>query len=282
MNLKNVLIILVYVAEVKDVLDPFLKLVERDSECSNLSAVTFVKTKYEILLNYCTNISFYFMLKAKRLPLNSHPVIKQLAQCRQLLSKLESKQGNLLDEIKETLQAHKNGQPLFNTMVCSEIQPKKKKKKEKRNAASAQKRDEDESDLLEEERMDSNDIVTDLSTAEQKENWQGMQEAEKRGITYQISKNRGLTPYRKKELRNPRVKHRNKYRKAKIRRKGAVSLRWDIDQILYYGTCINLLCNITFVLLNLNFSFTGQRSCERNQPLWRRVFGNKCQSQEGY
>ncbi|KAH1019638.1 hypothetical protein HUJ04_009429 [Dendroctonus ponderosae] len=44
----------------------------------------------------------------------------------------------------------------------------------------------------------------------------------KRAITYQIAKNKGLTPYRKKELRNPRVKHKMKFRKALIRRKGAV------------------------------------------------------------
>lgn len=44
----------------------------------------------------------------------------------------------------------------------------------------------------------------------------------KRAITYKMAKNKGLTPHRKKEQRNPRVKHRNKFRKAKIRRKGAV------------------------------------------------------------
>ncbi|XP_071502831.1 something about silencing protein 10-like [Diadema antillarum] len=44
----------------------------------------------------------------------------------------------------------------------------------------------------------------------------------KRGITYQISKNRGLTPHRRKELRTPRVKHRMKFKKAKVRRKGQV------------------------------------------------------------
>lgn len=47
-------------------------------------------------------------------------------------------------------------------------------------------------------------------------------EDEKRAITYQISKNKGLTAYRRKELRNPRVKNRMKFRKAKIRRKGQV------------------------------------------------------------
>ncbi|XP_035204811.1 something about silencing protein 10-like, partial [Stegodyphus dumicola] len=45
---------------------------------------------------------------------------------------------------------------------------------------------------------------------------------EKRIITYQIAKNKGLVPHRKKEYRNPRVRHRMKYRKAKIRRKGQV------------------------------------------------------------
>ncbi|KAG2459556.1 SAS10 protein, partial [Polypterus senegalus] len=44
----------------------------------------------------------------------------------------------------------------------------------------------------------------------------------KRAITYQIAKNKGLTPRRKKIDRNPRVKHREKFRRAKIRRKGQV------------------------------------------------------------
>jgi hypothetical protein len=57
----------------------------------------------------------------------------------------------------------------------------------------------------------------------------GDEEIGKRAIGYQIQKNKGLTPHRKKELRNPRVKHRMKYRKAKIRRRGQV--RWCIMHI---------------------------------------------------
>ena len=45
---------------------------------------------------------------------------------------------------------------------------------------------------------------------------------ERRGITYQIFKNKGLAPKRGKLQRNPRVKHRHKFEKAKIRRKGQV------------------------------------------------------------
>ena len=41
-------------------------------------------------------------------------------------------------------------------------------------------------------------------------------------LLFQIEKNKGLTAKKRKELRNPRVKHRMKFKKAKIRRKGQV------------------------------------------------------------
>lgn len=42
-------------------------------------------------------------------------------------------------------------------------------------------------------------------------------EGEKRGAGYQITKNRGLVPHRNKDKKNPRVKHRLKYEKAKTK-----------------------------------------------------------------
>lgn len=47
----------------------------------------------------------------------------------------------------------------------------------------------------------------------------------KRAITYQISRNKGLTPKRKKEQRNPRVKHRKKFHKAVIKRRSQVTYK---------------------------------------------------------
>lgn len=47
-------------------------------------------------------------------------------------------------------------------------------------------------------------------------------QGDRRNITYEMAKNKGLTAQKKKELRNPRVKHRMKYDKAKKRRKGQV------------------------------------------------------------
>lgn len=60
-----------------------------------------------------------------------------------------------------------------------------------------------------------------------------LDEDSKRAISYQIEKNKGLTAHKKKELRNPRVKHRMKYRKAKIRRKG--QFREPRTEVQRYG-----------------------------------------------
>lgn len=54
----------------------------------------------------------------------------------------------------------------------------------------------------------------------------------KRAITYQISRNKGLTPKRKKEQRNPRVKHRKKFRKAVIKRRSQVTEKLLVVNVL--------------------------------------------------
>lgn len=230
--------------EARDVLAPFLKLVN-NSTSSNSPGVSFVKTKYHLSLNYCINICFYLMLKAKRLPVNSHPVVKRLAQYRQLLNQLESGQGSLIQEIQEILKAKELGKPLYNVGDGSEVTTDKRKatsrfkekltrlrKSTKEKVVDTQALPESESESENIELTDEvKDLENDMST-EKDEEIEGAGIAElvienkgKRAITYQMAKNKGLTPHRKKEQRNPRVKHRNKYRKAKIRRKGAVRIR---------------------------------------------------------
>lgn len=54
----------------------------------------------------------------------------------------------------------------------------------------------------------------------------------------QMAKNKGLTPKRKKIDRNPRVKHREKFRRAKVRRKGQVCIP-DTDENIYYPVELN-------------------------------------------
>lgn len=71
----------------------------------------------------------------------------------------------------------------------------------------------------------------------------------KRPITFEMLKNKGLTPRRKKENRNPRVKHRNKYKKALIRRKGQVIVLFFL---IYYQT----YRTSAYITLNRSMSFT--------------------------
>jgi U3 small nucleolar RNA-associated protein 3 len=51
---------------------------------------------------------------------------------------------------------------------------------------------------------------------------ESVEDGQKRAATYEIMKNKGLTPHRKKENRNPRVKKRAAYAKAVINRKGQI------------------------------------------------------------
>jgi len=46
---------------------------------------------------------------------------------------------------------------------------------------------------------------------------QTVEDGDKRSAGYQITKNRGLVPHRNKDKKNPRVKHRMKYEKAKTK-----------------------------------------------------------------
>ena len=56
-----------------------------------------------------------------------------------------------------------------------------------------------------------------------------------RAIGYTIMKNRGLVAHKNKLNRNPRVKKREQYRKAIIRRKGAVREVKTLEQGVYKG-----------------------------------------------
>lgn len=217
--------------EAKNILVPFLKLVQ-DGTCPDCDAVAFIKTKYQLILNYCGNICFYLMLKVKKLNAKSHPVMKRLTQYRELYGQLLSKQENLLEEVTSIIKAVKNNEPLYTISDSSEIKTDKRISRFENLKESQQKPLISKKDYVQDIKNDkiSTSMLNDMEEEEEG----------KRAITYQMAKNRGLTPYRKKELRNPRVKHRNKYRKAKIRRKGMVCMKLlsqafiTVHKIYYY------------------------------------------------
>ncbi|KFO22790.1 something about silencing protein 10 [Fukomys damarensis] len=209
--------------EMKDELEPLLQLVEQGIiPCGKGSQ--YLRTKYNLYLNYCSNISFYLILKARRVPAHGHPVIERLVSYRNFINKLSVVDQKLSSEIRHLL-TFKNG------AVKKELNPKAKLTKAKPKSASktsASGNLTSYSDFNEEPALKYCKEIKDRQKLKRKKEEASAEEQAledqnaKRAITYQIAKNKGLTPRRKKIDRNPRVKHREKFRRAKIRRKGQV------------------------------------------------------------
>ncbi|XP_006896908.1 PREDICTED: something about silencing protein 10, partial [Elephantulus edwardii] len=88
--------------EVKDELEPLLELVEQGIIPPGKGS-QYVKTKYNLYLSYCFNISFYLILKARRAPAHGHPVIERLVTYRNLINKLSVVDQRLSSEIRHLL-----------------------------------------------------------------------------------------------------------------------------------------------------------------------------------
>ncbi|XP_064460635.1 something about silencing protein 10-like [Ornithodoros turicata] len=250
--------------ELKDTILPLLELVKRGKITSE-PAVQYLNLKRQLILQYCTNISFYLVLKAKRAPVANHPVIRRLVSFRKLLKELEPVDEKLSDEIHTVLEMISRGEDIIpRTKSALKATSKTKKLRvmqniqdeaavaeenvpkdaQKRKVESKVKRKftEDEKEILDlysaskkkarqDDEIDSdvNDEESDNSAVEGEEGAHKQEDEEdeeqgdeRRGINYQIKKNKGLTIKRKKEYRNPRVHHKMKFRRAKINRKGQV------------------------------------------------------------
>ncbi|KAM8800961.1 something about silencing protein 10 [Rhynchonycteris naso] len=213
----------VKLTEMKDELEPLLQLVEQGIIPPGKGS-QYLRTKYNLYLNYCSNISFYLILKARRVPAHGHPVIERLVTYRTLINKLSVVDQKLSSEIRLLLS-------LKDGAGKKKLNPKAKSTKAKPKFVS-----EPAASAVTDLSDDSNSDKAVLKYYKEKEDRQNLKRKKensteeqaledknaKRAITYQIAKNRGLTPRRKKIDRNPRVKHREKFRRAKIRRRGQV------------------------------------------------------------
>ncbi|KAG7244732.1 hypothetical protein INR49_029751 [Caranx melampygus] len=218
--------------ELKDELQPLVQMV-KDGKIPPGKGADYLKTKQQLYLNYCTNISFYLVLKAKRIPAHNHPVIERLLTYRNLINELGAVDARLAAE--------------FRKLLAGEMEDKATGKPESKKSRVSSKKEKDsgetmpeveeasDSDLDEEaalrfykdveERLKLKRKGNNPEAEELVENDNEEEELDpdaKRGITYQMAKNKGLTPKRKKIDRNPRVKNKEKFRRAKIRRKGQV------------------------------------------------------------
>ncbi|KAM6400936.1 something about silencing protein 10 [Pluvialis apricaria] len=226
--------------ELKDELHPLLQMVKNGTIPQGKGS-RYLQTKYHLYLNYCANISFYLVLKSKRMPVHSHPVIERLVAYRNIINdlavidqKLSSQVRMLLKNYYDKKEEKLRKEKKFAVFLPLDV----RKNKSKRAPALANGRAiageaSDESDLDEEAALKYYKMMEeklklkrkrteDQDALEEEEVLEGEDPNKKRGVTYQMIKNKGLTPRRKKIDRNPRVKHREKFRRAKIRRKGQV------------------------------------------------------------
>ncbi|XP_061642202.1 something about silencing protein 10 [Phyllopteryx taeniolatus] len=219
--------------EMKDQLQPLVQMV-KDGKIPPGKGADYLKTKQQLYLNYCTNISFYLVLKAKRIPAQNHPVIERLLTYRNLINELSLVDARLAPQYSKLLAAREEDEiarkPVAEKKAAVSPQKDKDSVKEAPETEDASDSDLDEEAALRfyrevEARMKLKRKSKPQNPEEVNEDVDEREELDpeaKRGITYQMAKNRGLTPKRKKIDRNPRVKHREKFRRAKIRRKGQV------------------------------------------------------------
>lgn len=217
----------VKLTEMKDELEPLLQLVEQKIIPPGKGS-QYLKTKYNLYLNYCSNISFYLILKARRVPVHGHPVIERLVTYRNLINKLSVVDQKLSSEIRHLLTLKDGAGKKELNLKAKSMKTKPKSVSETSAAALAVRDLSDDSDFDEEAALKYYKEMEERQKLKRKKEENSTEEKAledqnaKRAITYQIAKNRGLTPRRKKIDRNPRVKHREKFRKAKIRRRGQV------------------------------------------------------------
>ncbi|NXI45499.1 SAS10 protein, partial [Galbula dea] len=223
--------------ELKDELQPLLQMVKNGTIPEGKGS-RYLQTKYHLYLNYCANISFYLVLKSKRMPVHNHPVIERLVAYRNIINdlavidqKLSSQVRMLLQNYYDKKESKLRKEKKFAVFLPLDIK-KKRAPAHANGQAAAAAEPSDESDLDEEAALKYYKMMEEKLKLKRKrrEDQDTLEEAmlegedpnKKRGVTYQMIKNKGLTPKRKKIDRNPRVKHREKFRRAKIRRKGQV------------------------------------------------------------
>uniref|UniRef100_A0A671NX88 Something about silencing protein 10-like n=1 Tax=Sinocyclocheilus anshuiensis TaxID=1608454 RepID=A0A671NX88_9TELE len=158
----------------------------------------------------------------KRIPAHNHPVIERLLTYRNLINELGAVDARLASQLRQLLSGEQQDRTVKRSAGSKHI-----KVSEKARLEEAEESESDEEANLRfynamAERQKLKRKKSEMQNEDRLVEEEKMDGDAKRRITYQMSKNKGLTPKRKKIDRNPRVKHREKFRRAQIRRKGQV------------------------------------------------------------
>lgn len=185
-------------------LEPLVEFAMKDLRGTKLrksSGFKLLKIKYDLMEKYLHNILVYLHLRSVESTekIKKHPILGNLIKFKKLIEET--------DKI---------------------IEGKKKLKSEMEYVLSQlEKGEEIEYDDA------NNAVIEDSSSEDDAVDLDASDEEDRRGITYEMSKNKGLTAQKKKSVRNPRVKHRMKFKKALVKRKSQV--REPRKEVSKYG-----------------------------------------------
>ncbi|EPZ33023.1 Sas10 domain-containing protein [Rozella allomycis CSF55] len=93
-----------YLGEIRNTLEPLMTRV-KNGEIQTSKGLSFLEVKYQLLLSYCTNISFYLLLKARGKRVKDHPVIDRLVELRIILEKMKPMEMKLKYQIDKILKS---------------------------------------------------------------------------------------------------------------------------------------------------------------------------------
>ena len=68
---------------------PFLTAARSGQVKSTASGMSYLEMKYNLLMSYCTFLTFYLLLKVEGKPVENHPVIHKLTHIKTLFEKLK-------------------------------------------------------------------------------------------------------------------------------------------------------------------------------------------------
>eukprot|EP01101_Sappina_pedata_P008659 TRINITY_DN4847_c0_g1_i1.p1 TRINITY_DN4847_c0_g1~~TRINITY_DN4847_c0_g1_i1.p1 ORF type:complete len:729 (-),score=452.45 TRINITY_DN4847_c0_g1_i1:169-2316(-) len=96
---------------IREKIAPILDLANKRKSLENLKGISFLELKYHLLLNYCTNISFYLLMKAEGRSIKDHPVVEALIRNRTVLEKMKPLDSKLKYQIDKLLKLASSGNP---------------------------------------------------------------------------------------------------------------------------------------------------------------------------